>query len=133
MAARRDRLFSLNTRLRRNADLEFVKQHGETAVGRYAVVRAVPAPDGHCRVGIVISRYFSRKAVERNRARRLLRESCRGLFAELRDAWIIIRPRAAIKDVKMPLVAVDLRRLAKRLDILYEASAKGDGNGGSGT
>jgi ribonuclease P protein component len=110
--------FARDSRLRRQHDLDYVKACGKTAVGTCCVVTTAPAKDGRRRISIVISRYFSLKAVERNRARRLLREALRQLFPSLETVWFTVRPRQRIKGVKLEAVMQDLKRLLERLEVL---------------
>ena len=117
-----ERPFSPASRLTRQNEFDRVRSTGETAVGRYCVVQAAPPVDGQRRVAIVISRYYSRRAVDRNRARRLFREGYRELFDHLRsDAWVVMRPRQAMKGRKSQHVAAEMRRLFGRLGLLTDA------------
>lgn len=124
-AVGRGKVFSSETRLRRHADFQHLRTHGQTAVGRYCVIRAlVPPPDGGRRVGFVISRHYSGKAVVRNRCRRLFRESYRQYLPDLRDAWIEFRPRARMRGLKLAEVANEVGRLLGRLE-LWRSDAGG--------
>lgn len=118
----RERVFSSETRLRRNADFQYLRRHGRSAVGRYCVIRAVdPAPDGCRRVACVISRHYSKKAVDRNRARRLFREHYRLLAPHLHVCWLEFRPRAfMLRNVKLQDVAPEFDRLLQQLGVLSE-------------
>ncbi len=107
-----------SARLRRRSDYQYVREHGQSAVGRYCVVRAVAPPDGQGRVGWVISRHFSKRAVDRNRARRLFREAYRQLFPELSSCWLEMRPRAFMMGIKLADLQPELERLLKRLQVL---------------
>ncbi len=63
-------------RLRRKADFDAVMRGRRIYSGRALVVPAAPNPAGETRVGITVSRQF-KSSVERNRARRRLREAAR--------------------------------------------------------
>jgi len=89
-------------------------------------VQAAAARDGQRRLVIVISRRYSRKAVTRNRARRLLREAYRQLFPDLKTAWVILAPRRYMQGAKLGDVLPELRRLFADLDLL-DCLANGDG------
>ncbi|MDT8389506.1 MAG: ribonuclease P protein component [Lentisphaeria bacterium] len=118
----RERVFSSKTRLRRHADFQYIRRHGRSAVGRFCVIRVVnPAPDGCRRVAFVISRHYSKRAVDRNRARRLFRERFRLLAPRLNDCWIEFRPRAfMLRDVKLQDVAPEIDRLLRTLGAFRE-------------
>jgi ribonuclease P protein component len=123
-AGQYQRLFSRDTRLRSRAAFRFVRESGATAVGRYCVVRAVDAPDGTRRVGFVISRRYSGKAVVRNRARRLFRDAYRELLPELATCWLEFRPRARMRGIKLRALVGEARILLGRLGVLRPPAAE---------
>lgn len=51
--------------------------------------------EGSTKIGIVVSNKFSKKAVERNRAKRLYREVIKNNFQKLpkENLWIVIHPK----------------------------------------
>jgi len=103
-------------RIRKRDDFRYVRESGRNRAGRYCAVQIAPPRRGvGTRTAIVISRYFSSKAVERNRARRIIREACRAVIPGCsEDIWLVLRPRQPIKKAKTFMVAEDLRRtLAK--------------------
>lgn len=114
-----ERPFCRQSRLRTRAQITHLRAHGDDVVGRLCVVRVLkPPPDGRRRVGIVVSRRFSGKAVVRNRARRLLREAYRQLHPELEPAWVMLIPRRDIQKTNIHHVVPELRRLCRRLGVL---------------
>jgi ribonuclease P protein component len=119
----RPKAFSKDVRLRNQAQLASVRQQGRKVVGRYCLIQVLSSEDGQRRIGIVNSRRFSKKAVVRNRARRLFREAYRQLLPDLSPAWILIVPRKAVLQVKMPAVYQDLRHLCQEAGIVV--SGKG--------
>lgn len=112
--------FSRESRLRTRRQYAHVWDHSRSFVGRYCVLRTAPATDQHLRLGIVVSRRHSRKAVERNRSRRLLREAYRRLHPALAPVWMILIPRRAIKKARMQDVLRELRSLCREAGILDE-------------
>lgn len=116
------RVFGRHARLRTHAHIARMKQDGRTAARRTCVVAALaPPPDGARRVGFIVSRKYSPKAVGRNRARRVLREAYRQLCPHLTPAWIALIPRARLRGAKTDEVLLDLRRACAELDLLLEA------------
>ena len=116
-----ERPFCRQSRLRTRAQIAHLRAHGDDVVGRLCIVRALmPPPDERRRVGIVVSRRFSGKAVVRNRARRLLREAYRQVHPELEPAWVMLIPRRAIQKTNIHYVVPELRRLCRRLSILQQ-------------
>jgi len=122
--------FCRASRLRRLCEFRHVRQRGRKAVGRYAVVQAAKALDEHRRVAVVISRRYSRRAVKRNRARRLFREAYRLFLPELKPAWIVFRPRAAMRGIKLAALVDELRRLLGDLGLLRDPAGAGAGRDG---
>ena len=64
------------------------------------------------RCGVICSRRFHKRAVVRNRAKRLLFESFRHLKGSMRPCGIVLIPRRAIQGVTMPLVQSRLEKIA---------------------
>lgn len=62
------------TVMRKAADFEAVSRAGKRVTSRNFVVRAGPNGSAHARLGIIAGRKAARRAVDRNRARRLIRE-----------------------------------------------------------
>jgi ribonuclease P protein component len=113
-----EKAFCKDARLRSQAQLNLVRRQGRKIVGRYCLNQVAWTNDSRSKVGIVNSRSFSRKAVVRNRARRLFREAYRLLLPELSPAWILIVPRKSVMPVKMPLVYAELRSLCEKAGVL---------------
>ena len=74
--------------------------------------------------GVICSRKFDKRAVRRNRARRLLYEAFRLIRQELKPCRIIFIPRRPILDRKMQEVAHQLRDLFQRAELLRTTSRK---------
>ena len=84
--------------LRRKADFHTLFQHRRRAYGQWAVLhtrlRALGEGPPLPRLAVSTTGKFP-NAVQRNRARRLLRETCRLLISDLREPWdilFIVRP-----------------------------------------
>jgi len=79
-------------------------------------VIASPANGADARLGLAVSRKVSRSAVQRNRIKRVVRESFRKLGAQMPaiDIVVIARPGAA---------ACDNAELSKGIDILLHRTA----------
>jgi len=101
-----------------------VRDEGQKVVGRYMVLGYLPAPDQRPRLGFIVSRKYDRRAVQRNRARRLLRESYRLLRSQIsRDLWFVAIARHGLHDRSQPEVQAELSRLLRRLDALTPDAA----------
>jgi ribonuclease P protein component len=73
--------------------------------------------NGRIRLGITVTRRYG-KAVLRNRAKRLIRESFRQLKSQLPAGCDIhIRPRRALQTAKQPQVQAELLQLITSIEI----------------
>jgi ribonuclease P protein component len=108
-------------RLTRSIDFKRVRNQGKSFAHPLVVLVKLPSVENRPRVGISTSRSVG-NAVQRNRAKRLLRETMRPLTPLLSPGWdlvLIARNRlvtAAFQDVKM---AVD--QLLRRAGLLVPA------------
>jgi len=107
-------------RLRTKAHMDAVRATGKSRAGRRCVAIAAPTQDGNRRVVFIISRRYSRKAVVRNRARRLFREAYRRLLPGLRDGWLIFLPRKHMQEAKMQDVLAELTQHLLSLGYLHD-------------
>ena len=71
--------------------------------------------------GVICSRKFDKRAVRRNRARRLLHEAFRMIRPELMPCRIIFIPRRAILDQKMPAVAQQMRIMLEKAGLFLNS------------
>ncbi|HEY0197829.1 MAG TPA: ribonuclease P protein component [Rhodanobacter sp.] len=84
-------------RLRRPSDFAALRLSSGRAGGRCFHVRYRSNELGHARLGLAISKRVSKRAVERNRIKRLLRESFRRIRHQLPpiDLMVMAREQAA--------------------------------------
>ena len=87
--------------LRLKSEFNYVRDKGTKYVGRYMLLVTSPTPDEKLRFGIICGKKYSKKAVLRNRARRLLKEAFRLLKSRVKPAHCLFITRIAMKDVKM--------------------------------
>jgi ribonuclease P protein component len=91
-------MLQLKHRLRRAADLKHVRQQGRSRSHSLAVLVVRPNNLSESRFAFVASRRVG-KAVQRNRARRLLREVVRQHLMDIKPGWdcvLIARREAAL-------------------------------------
>ncbi|MCP1372797.1 ribonuclease P protein component [Dyella lutea] len=84
-------------RLRRAGDFAALRHASGRLGGRCFSVRYRPNDHGHARLGLAISKRVSKRAVERNRIKRLVRESFRRIRHQLPaiDLVVMAREQAA--------------------------------------
>ena len=122
--------FGDRARLNHRRQIELVKQSGRGSAGRYAVVVILKTPpDGMRRAAFLISRRFSLLAVERNRARRLFRETYRNLFDRIDASWVLFIPRRAIKHASQQDVQQEVEAVCRKEGILLTNLANDAGEG----
>jgi len=96
-------------RLRRSADFAALKSSRGRLGVRCFQLRYAPNDSGVARLGLAISKQVSRRAVERNRLKRLVRESFRRVRHRLPavDLVVMARAQAAVMDGAQLLAQID--------------------------
>jgi len=117
------RPFAKSVRLRTRSQLQYVKTHGPRCAGRHCVVSIALPADGRRRFAIITSRRYSKRAVDRNRARRLLRETYRLLLPRMQPVWVVFIPRRAMLGAGLGDVFPEVESSLARLGVLDQADA----------
>ncbi len=107
-------------RLRRSEDFRRVWKEGRSWAHPLFILWVAPHGRYDPRLGFVASRKVG-KAVQRNRARRLLREAARLLYSQLESGWdIVFVARAPLAEAKLPEVMEAMRDLFRQAGLLRE-------------
>jgi ribonuclease P protein component len=128
--------FLRSAHLRLSGDFQKVFANKTNVVGRLMVVWLLPRPqDSGIRLGVVASKRTFRRAVDRNRAKRLLREAFRLNQTKISsDADLVIIARRPILRAKCADVEREFIWLLKKAGLGAAQSAKSESgaSGGSG-
>ena len=120
--------FSLPKRehLRKPAQFQLVYKNGKRFDGRFMSAFILPNNLPVHRLGITASRKAVGNAVQRNRAKRLLREAFRLSKVELRNLLIrydfVINARRNLLTVKMQEPLTDFQKIVRQIKLLEEHS-----------
>jgi ribonuclease P protein component len=105
-------------RLTRSTDFERVRRDGKTYAHPFLVLAVCPNPGGGLRVGVSAGRNVG-GAVQRNRARRILRAAVRPLLASLPPGHdLVLNARPALLSGKAPQVRAALVNCLARAKLL---------------
>ena len=111
-------------RLRRAADFAALRD-GARWHGRHFLLRWRTTSEGNARLGLAVSRKVSKRAVERNRIKRAVRESFRAAREELSALDILVIARASAADTPNPELFADLALAWRKLNTLKQTPAPG--------
>jgi len=114
--------FRKEERLRKDKEFRRVFDHGKSLGGSTVAFYFLPNDLNFPRAGFIVSKKVSKKAVERNRAKRLMREVFRLNKHRLKPYDLIFIARKGILGKKYRDVEEDFLRLARKAGILKESS-----------
>lgn len=114
-----------STRLRRAAEFAALRQASGRAAAVYFNLRWINAPRPGCRMGMAVSRKVSKRAVERNRIKRIVRESFRAARARLPSLDVLVIARPVASGVDSQALRADLDRAWLRMQSLKPTHAPG--------
>jgi ribonuclease P protein component len=104
-----------DARLRRPGEFAALRSSSGRAGGRCFHLRYRGNDLGHARLGLAISKRVSKRAVERNRIKRLLRESFRRIRHQLPAVDLMVMAREQTAGVPGPDLLAEIDLLWKKL------------------
>ena len=109
-------------RLRKSGDFQRVRQQGRNVSSRLLILAWSPNDVARVRVGFVVSKRISKRAVERNHLKRLLGEAARVFLIGLPPGMdIVISARNAASTADLQTLESDIRILLQRAKLLAVA------------
>ncbi len=107
-----------NYRLRKAADFKRVRRSGRSYAHPFIVLVTMPANGERTQIGIIAGKSVG-GAVQRNRAKRLVREAVRPLLTQLNHGWkIILICRSQILKTELPQIQAGLQELFTKARIM---------------
>jgi ribonuclease P protein component len=100
------------SRLRKSSEFQRVRQQGRSITSRLLILAWTSNDVAQLRIGFVVSKRISKRAVDRNYLKRLLGEAIRPLLPELTPGWDIVL--SARKDT----LTADLHTLEQDVPVL---------------
>ncbi len=107
-------------RLRKQKEFERIFSHGRSIGGSTVALYFLQNSLNYPRAGFIASKKVSKRAVDRNRAKRLMREVFRLNKHKLKNFDIVFIARKGILGKKYQDVESDFLRLATRVGLLKE-------------
>jgi ribonuclease P protein component len=109
-------------RLRKSGDFQQVRQQGRSVSSRLLVLAWRANEIGRTRIGFIVSKRISKRAVERNHVKRLLSEAARASLPDLLPGMdIVISARNGASAVTLQTFASDMRILFGRAKLFTAA------------
>ncbi len=103
----------------RSREFAQVNRRGRVLRGRRVLMKFIAAPDGQSRLGPIVSRRYSRRAVSRNRARRLIRETFRLLrHGFTTPIWLVVIARKHLLGCRLQDLQAEAVTLLTQAEIL---------------
>lgn len=117
--------FPRSLRLLHGAEFEACFATRQRISGRYFLIHWAHSPDGHARLGLAVSHKVDRRAVRRNRLKRVLRDHFRRHHPRLPPLDLVVLPKREACAASTAQLRGDLQQLWLRLASLPPPPAQG--------
>ena len=108
-------------RLTKNEDFSKIYSEGFYGAHGAVAIKFLKTGNPVVRIGFPVGKNFSKKAVERNRARRILREACRKYLKDLKPGFdIAIMAKSAKNPVELEEAKKSLGHVFKNAKLISE-------------
>lgn len=107
-------------RLSSNFEFNITRKYGEYIECKYCHVYVLCPKNyaGPTKIGIVISNKFDKRAVKRNRAKRLYREVVQKALPGIKnDLWIVIHPKFNVLTKTYEEISSDLDKVIQKISV----------------
>jgi len=111
-----------NFRLTQSTDFKRVRRFGKSYAHPLVVLVVSPANGERTHIGVTAGQSVG-NAVQRNRAKRLIREAIRPLLSKLKPGWdVILISRKPILEAKLPEIRNSLQRLFSKANLIIDSN-----------
>ena len=114
-----------HARLRRAADFAALRNARGRWQAKHFLLRWIESPTATARLGLAVSRKVSKRAVQRNRIKRIVRESFREQREGLPPFDVLVIARSSAVAADRPALHADLRDAWQKLKALKQTAAPG--------
>ena len=106
-------------RLRKSSEFQRVRQQGRSITSRLLTLAWIPNDVAQLRIGFVVSKRISKRAVDRNALKRRLGEAVRPLLPDLSPGWdIVFSARRETLTADLQALEQDIPALLRRARLL---------------
>jgi len=115
--------FQASARVLTSAEFERIFKHGRRTATPLMALHVLAEEEGGARLGLVVSRKVDKRAVGRNRIKRVMREYFRRVRAQLPAGAYVVLARADAKKADNAQLRQTLERLMIRAGVLPRTSS----------
>lgn len=112
-------MLPLKNRLKKKKDFESIFERGVTAKNRYFFLKIIKNDNPDSRIGFIVSKKVSKKAVERNRVKRLFREAVHLNVARMKPGYdLVFIVLVAAKDKSLLEIENEVRYVFEKNQLI---------------